>query len=314
MPDPAIRLDGVSKHFGDVVALQDVDLTVEEGEIFGFLGPNGAGKSTTINVLLDFIRPTEGSASALGYDAQADSEAVRQRTGVLPDGYHVYDRLTGRQHLEFAIESKGTSDDPDALLERVGIPEAADRKTGGYSKGMAQRLVLAIALVGDPDLLVLDEPSTGLDPNGAREMRNIIREERDRGATVFFSSHILEQVEAVCDRVGILRAGELVAVDSIRGLREAAGGGATLTVRVDRVEDGILEVARGVEGVSSVRSEDDTIVVETDGSKTAVLEAIESTGVEVRDFSTEEASLEELFATYTRGGRDGSTGTGEVQA
>jgi ABC-2 type transport system ATP-binding protein len=166
---------------------------------------------------------------------------------------------------------------------------------------MAQRLVLAMALVGDPDLLILDEPTTGLDPNGAREMREIIREEADRGATVFFSSHILEQVEAVCDRVGILRSGEVVAVDSIENLQAAVGGGATLTVRVDRASDAAIEAARGVEGVSDVRADGDAIVVKTDGSKTAVLEAIESAGVEVSDFATEEASLEELFAAYTTG-------------
>jgi len=303
MAQPAIRIDGLTKRFGDVLAVQDVDLAVEEGEIFGFLGPNGAGKSTTINVVLDFIRPTEGSVTVLGHDAQLESQAVRERTGVLPEGYDVYDRLTGRQHLEFAIESKNADDSPEALLQRVGIPDAIDRKAGGYSKGMAQRLVLAMALVGDPDLLILDEPTTGLDPNGAREMREIIRQERNRGATVFFSSHILEQVEAVCDRVGILRQGKLVAVDSIDNLRNAVGGGSTLTIQVDRATDAAVDAARGVEGVSNVRAEGDSLVVQTDGSKTAVLEAIESAGVEVSDFATEEASLEELFAAYTTGDR-----------
>jgi len=171
----AIELSGVTKQFGDVTALHDLDLEVQDGEIYGFLGPNGAGKSTTIDILLDFVRPTSGRASVLGMDAQDDSLAIRQRTGVLPDGFHVYDRLTARQHLEFAIESKNATDDPDELLERVGIPDAADRKAGGFSKGMAQRLALAVALVGEPDLIILDEPSTGLDPNGAREMREIIR-------------------------------------------------------------------------------------------------------------------------------------------
>jgi ABC-2 type transport system ATP-binding protein len=224
----------------------------------------------------------------------------------------VYDRLTGRQHLEFAIESKNADDDPEQLLDRVGIPDAIDRKAGGYSKGMAQRLTLAMALVGDPDLLILDEPTTGLDPNGAREMREIIRTERDRGATVFFSSHILEQVEAVCDRVGILRSGEVVAVDTIDNLRASVDSGATLTIRVDRVTDEAIEAVRGVEGVSNVRAEGDSLTMQTDGSKTAVLDAVESTGVEVRDFSTEEASLEDLFAAYTTGDRP-STGT-EVDA
>jgi len=124
----AIELEGLTKRFGDVVAVDGLDLTVEEGEIFGFLGPNGAGKSTTIDILLDFIRPTGGTATVFGHDAQSEGLAVRNRTGVLPDAYHVYDRLTGRQHVEFAIEMKGVDDDPEALLERVRVADAADRK------------------------------------------------------------------------------------------------------------------------------------------------------------------------------------------
>ncbi|WP_232703298.1 ABC transporter ATP-binding protein [Halobacterium wangiae] len=297
---PAIELSGVTKRFGDVTALHDLDLEVQDGEIYGFLGPNGAGKSTTIDILLDFVRPTSGQASVLGMDAQDDSLAIRQRTGVLPDGFHVYDRLTARQHLQFAIESKDANDDPEELLERVGIPDAADRKAGGFSKGMAQRLALAVALVGDPDLIILDEPSTGLDPNGAREMRAIIQEEADRGATVFFSSHILEQVEAVCDRVGILQDGELVAEDTIRGLRDAAGTGTTLRVAVDALTDDVLTAVRNVPGVTSVTADGDTLTVRTESAaKTDVLDAVEGTGADVVDFSTEEASLDDVFAAYT---------------
>ncbi|XVH32267.1 ATP-binding cassette domain-containing protein [Haloferacaceae archaeon DSL9] len=296
----AIEIHNLTKRYDDVTALGGIDLTIDDGEIYGFLGPNGAGKSTTIDILLDFIRPTDGTATVLGMDSQEDSLAIRRRTGVLPDGFTLYDRLTGRQHLEFAIESKGAGDDPDAILERVGIPDAGDRKAGGYSKGMAQRLALGVALVGEPDLIILDEPSTGLDPNGAREMREIILEENRRGATVFFSSHILEQVEAVCDRVAILQDGTLVAEDSIRNLRRATDSGTVLEVSVSEVTPAVLDAARAVDGVSDVEARDDTVVVGINGgSKTAVLDAIESTGVEVYDFSTEEASLEELFAAYT---------------
>jgi ABC-2 type transport system ATP-binding protein len=298
----AIELNDVTKRYGDVVALRDVDLTVQKGEIYGFLGPNGAGKSTTINAILDFIDPTSGTVEVLGKDVSAESVEVRHRIGVLPEGFSVYDRLTGRKHLEFAIESKDADDDPETLMERTGILDAADRKAGGYSKGMAQRLVLAIALVGDPDLLLLDEPSTGLDPNGARRMREIIREERDRGTTVFFSSHILGQVEAVCDRVGILRDGELVAEDSIEGLREAAGSDGRLSVTVDRVPDGVTEAVSAVDGVSDVSVRDHTLTVKCDDdAKTAVIDAVEGAGATVEDFDTEDASLEDLFVSYTEG-------------
>jgi ABC-2 type transport system ATP-binding protein len=296
----AIELRGVTKRFGDVTAVRDLDLEVPEGEVFGFLGPNGAGKSTTINLLLDFVRPTAGTVRVLNRDAREESVAVRRRTGVLPEGFDVYSRLTGRQHVEFAIESKEAADDPQSVLERVGIADAADRRAGGYSTGMRQRLALGMALVGRPELLILDEPSTGLDPNGAREMREIVREEADRGATVFFSSHILGQVEAVCDRVGILRAGELVAQDSVEGLREAVGTEARLRVTVDRVTDGALDDVRAVDGVSAARVEDDSVVVECkDSAKTDVLAALEATGATVSDFETEEASLEDLFMAYS---------------
>ncbi|WP_435359983.1 ABC transporter ATP-binding protein [Haloarchaeobius sp. DFWS5] len=303
----AIELSGVTKRYGDgTVALRDLDLRVEEGEIFGFLGPNGAGKSTMINLLLDFIRPTAGDVKVLGMDAEADSKVVRGRVGVLPDGYHVYDRLTGLAHVQFAIDSKGVDDDAMALLERVGIAEAAERKAGGYSKGMKQRLVLAMALVGEPDLLILDEPTTGLDPNGAREMRDIIRAEAARGATVFFSSHILEQVEAVCDRVAILNKGQLVAVDTLDNLRTGMGDGATLTVTVDsEPSDRMLDAIEQFPGVTAVTSAGTVLTVSCEkGAKTGVLGAIESAGLVVSDFETEEASLEELFMTYTNGGAE----------
>ena len=301
---PAITVDGLTKSYGRTLALEDLSFQVEEGEVFGFLGPNGAGKSTTINVILDFIRPTNGQVTVHGMDAQAYSRDIRARTGVLPEGVETYDRLTARQHLEFAIDSKGTTDDPKALLERVGMLDAVDKKAGGYSKGMSQRLMLAMALVGEPDLLILDEPSTGLDPNGAREMREIVREENARGATVFFSSPIMEQVEAVCDRVGILRDGEMVAVDTVEGLRDSAGGATTLRVTVDRIDDDALAAVRALSDVTTATVEDQNppvVVAQVDGSKTAVLGELEDRGIEVRDFSTREASLEDVFQSYTTG-------------
>jgi ABC-2 type transport system ATP-binding protein len=299
----AIDLSTATKRYGTETALDGLDLTVEQGEIYGFLGPNGAGKSTTINLILDFIRPTDGEVRVFGLDAQSDSLEIRTRTGILPEGVELYDRLTGRQHVAFAIESKGADDDPDALLERVGIADAADKKAGGYSKGMAQRLTLATALVGEPDLLILDEPSTGLDPNGAREMREIIREENARGATVFFSSHVLGQVEAVCDRVGILRDGRLIAEDTVEGLRDSMPDQTRLRVTLDRIPDdssAALEALESIDGVSSATPEDRTLVVACeDHAKTTVLRTIEEYGVSVEDFETDESSLEDLFVAYT---------------
>ena len=299
----AIELDGLRKEYADVVALDGVDLTVEEGEVFGFLGPNGAGKSTTINILLDFVRPTAGSAEVLGHDAQEEPTAIRERIGVLPEGYDVYERLSAREHLAFVIESKDADDDPKELLERVGLADAIDRRAGGYSKGMKQRLVLAMALVGQPDLLVLDEPTTGLDPNGAREMRELIRQESERGATIFFSSHILSQVEAVCDTVGILQSGQLIAKDSVEGLRDAVQGGMTLWVTLaDPASDvGTVEdTVSGLDGASVTETDGDRVAIGCNSTqKMDVLNALNDAGVDVANFETEDQSLEELFTAYT---------------
>jgi ABC-2 type transport system ATP-binding protein len=299
---PAIEATNVSKRYDTVIALDRVDLTVEEGETFGFLGPNGAGKSTFINSLLDFVKPTDGSISIFGCDCQREGVAARERIGVLPEGYSMFDRLTGRQHVEYAIRSKDADDDPIELLDRVGIREAADRNAADYSKGMAQRLVLAMALAGDPDLLLLDEPTTGLDPNGAAEMRQILQEENERGATIFFSSHILEQVEAVCDRVGILQNGELVAVDTIEGLRESLGGGTKLVITPDRLQNGTMQAIRAVEGVETALVREDSIieVTCTNDAKMDVLVELRDAGVDVVNFRTEEASLEDMFVQYTQ--------------
>ncbi|NHN60519.1 MULTISPECIES: ABC transporter ATP-binding protein [Halorussus] len=296
----AIETDDLTKRFdGDVVAVDGLDLRVPEGEVFGFLGPNGAGKSTTIDVLLDYVRPTAGSATVLGMDAQAESEALRERVGVLPEGFGLYDRLSGRRHLEFATEWKDAADDPDAVLDRVGLDaDDAGRPVGDYSKGMARRLALGMALVGDPDLLVLDEPAAGLDPHGVRRMRELVREEAAAGTTVFFSSHVLGQVEAVCDRVGILHDGELVAVDTVEGLRRTVGAGSELHLRVSGgVDVDVTDVA----GVESTESAGGILRVECSDSraKARVVARLANAGVDVLDVDSEEPSLEDVFTAYT---------------
>ncbi len=304
---PAIRTDGLTKRFdggilgADVTAVDDLDLVVEEGEVYGFLGPNGAGKSTTIDMLLDYARPTDGTVEVLGYDAIAQSDAVSKRVGVLPEGYGLYDRLTGRRNLEFAIEWQDADNDPAVLLDRVGLDaKDADRPVGDYSKGMTQRLALAMALVGDPELLILDEPSSGLDPNGIRLLREIVREEADSGTTVFFSSHVLGQVEAVCDRVGILDDGELVAVDTVEGLREAAGASSTLELTM--AEEATADLV-GEKGVSDVEVRGNRLRVTCTDSraKARIVADLVDRGRDIVDVGSESASLGELFAAYTNG-------------
>jgi len=302
---PAIRTDGLTKRYSggvlgtEVTAIDDLDLVVREGEVYGFLGPNGAGKSTTIDVLLDYARPTAGTVEVLGHEVQANPGAVSDRVGVVPEGYGLYERLTGRRNLELAIDWQSGTDDPDRLLDRVGLAaEDASRPVGDYSKGMTQRLALAMALSGDPDLLILDEPSSGLDPNGIRRLREIVREEADGGTTVFFSSHVLSQVEAVCDRVGILDDGDLVAVDTVEGLREAAGASSTLELTVDDPESIGLGSRDGISDVE-IRGNRLRVTCTDSRAKARTVADLVERGHDVVDVGSESASLAEIFAVYT---------------
>jgi ABC-2 type transport system ATP-binding protein len=311
-----IEIDGLTKRYGsrgdEVVAVAGLDLEVESGEVFGFLGPNGAGKSTTIDMLLDYVRPTEGTATVLGMDTHEESEELRERIGVLPEGLGLYDRLTGRRHLEFAIDWKDATDDPDAILDRVGLDVGdAARPVGDYSKGMQQRLALGMALVGDPDILILDEPSSGLDPHGIRQMRELIREEAEDGTTVFFSSHILGQVEAVCDRVGILSEGELVAVDTVEGLRKTVGAGSELRLRM--TGDVGVDVT-DIEGVEAVAQSGGILRVTCSDprAKAHVVARLTNADVEIIDLDSEGASLEDVFTAYTTNGGVAEEGTDEA--
>jgi len=215
---PAIETRNLTVEFasrrGPVKALDNLDLTVQPGSIFGFLGPNGAGKTTTMHVLLGFVRATSGSAGIFGDDVR--HSIARQRIGYLPELPETYRFLTGRELLTatgnlFLMKGKALRKRVGDVVEMVEMTQAADRRTGTYSRGMLQRICLAQAMVNDPDLLILDEPTGGLDPAGRMKIRKIIVRLRDRGKTIFFSSHELSEVELVCDRLAILSSGKVVA-------------------------------------------------------------------------------------------------------
>lgn len=296
----AIETTALTKRFDDVTAVEGLDLQIEDGEIFGFLGPNGAGKSTTINMLLDFHRPSSGSATVLGYDAQEETDAIRQRVGVLPEGLELYKRLTAREHLELCVRMKDAADDPDAVLDRIGLSDDGDRAVGGFSKGMSQRLALGMALIGSPDLIILDEPTSGLDPNGVQEFRELLRAEAESGTTVFFSSHVLSEVEAVCDRVGIMNEGELVALDTIDNLREHAGSGGTVELTVESVPEELsLQQFDGVTD-TTIDGTEIRVVCTTTEAKMSVIRHVDTRST-VTGIVVEETSLEDLFNEYTNG-------------
>lgn len=291
---PAIQTQGLTKHYGDVEALIDLTLDVLPGEVFGFLGPNGAGKTTTIRTLLDEIRPTAGTASILGLDCRRDSVAIRRRIGYVPGDLAMYPSLTGRDTLTYFANLRGGVDWAyvGELAERLGADLA--KKVGDLSSGNRQKIGLIQAFMNRPDVLIMDEPSSGLDPLVQREFHAMMREVAAEGRTVFLSSHTLSEVQRVADRVGILRHGRLIALESVAEMRSKA-------IRQVVFEFGSPvdpAVFDGVPGVRSVEATERRTVLSFDGKMAALLKIAEQH--DVLDVTTEEADLEEIFLTYYR--------------
>ncbi len=301
----AIETQGLSKHYGrraiprlagrregTIRALQDLDIDVREGEIFGFLGPNGAGKSTTIRLLLGYLHATAGTARVLGLDVARDGLEIRRRVGYLPGGIALYDTLTGEELLDHlgALYGRRPVRRP-ALLDRLELSAATLRRpVRDYSRGMRQKLGIIQALQHDPELAILDEPSEGLDPLMQRAFYEILDDLRRDGRTVFFSSHVLSEVERVCDRLAIVRHGRLVALQEI---------GALLAHRRRHVEmrlDGAVPVLEGVPGVSAVSHRDGLLTCQLEGDVGPFLRAIATAAVS--DLTIEPAHLEEAFLEF----------------
>ena len=222
--DNIINVYGLTKKYGDVTAVDNLELSIRKGEVFGLLGPNGAGKTTTTLMLLGLTEPTSGKAEIAGLDCRKDTILVKRIVGYLPDNVGFYPDLTGRQNLMFTadingIDRKTAEKKTEELLERVGMTYAADRKAGTYSRGMRQRLGIADVLMKDPEVIIMDEPTLGIDPSGIRELTELIRKlSTEDGRTILISSHQLYQIQQICDRVGIFTDGALKAVGTIKEL------------------------------------------------------------------------------------------------
>ena len=283
----AIRAEGLTKRYGSTVALDGLDLEVRAGEVFGYLGPNGAGKSTTIALLLGMVRPTAGSASILGLDVRTDAVALHRRIAYVPSVADLWPGLTAAETLRLLGNLHGDVDTGyrDELAARFELP--LDRKVRALSHGNKQKVPLVAAFAANADLLLLDEPTTGLDPLMEQVFRDCVRAARDRGRTVFLSSHILSEVEAVCDRVAMLRAGRLVECGPLDVLR----GYAALQVRA--VLAGAVPDVTGVAGVHDVRVDGQVLECSVTGSVQPLLTAL--AGSVVEHLTTREPSLEELF-------------------
>jgi len=291
----AIHTEGLTKHYGDVRALVDLDLDVRGGEVFGFLGPNGAGKTTMIRTILDEIRPTSGRAEILGLDSHAAAVEIRRHIGYVPGDLAMYPNLTGRDTLTYFANLRGGVEWSfvDTLVERLEAD--LSKKVGDLSSGNRQKVGLIQAFMNRPDVLIMDEPSSGLDPLIQREFQAMMREVAAEGRTVFLSSHTLSEVQRVADRVGIIRHGVLVAVEGVANLRSRA------LRRVDLEFDADVDAAffAAVPGVSDVAVENHRATFSYEGKMVALLKTV-ADEYDVVDISTQEADLEEIFLTYYR--------------
>ncbi|MBX3055154.1 MAG: ABC transporter ATP-binding protein [Anaerolineae bacterium] len=295
----AIRLENVSKTFGrrkyHVQAVRDINLSVAAGQVYGFLGPNGAGKTTTIRMIMDLIRPSTGALFVYGRNVHTD-HAVLQRVGALVEGAAFYPFLTGRKNLEVLARTGNHYDDAriQTMLDQVGLADRADRQVKGYSTGMKQRLGLAAALLHDPDLVILDEPTNGLDPAGIQEMRSFIRDlAQKQGKTVFLSSHLLGEVEQVCDRVAIINKGQIIREGTVADLLAAQ---TQLVVEAEPVERATAVLAPHWPVVANEK----TITVAAGHAEApAIVQKLVAHDIAVYQVRRERQSLEQFFLEVT---------------
>jgi ABC-2 type transport system ATP-binding protein len=301
----AIETENLTKRYGPVIAVDGLTLQLQAGEVFGLLGPNGSGKTTTILMVLGLTDPTSGSVRVLGQDPSRHPLAVKRRVGYLPDSVGFYDDLTARENLRYTARLNGMPRPEaeariDDVLARVGLTDVADRRVQAFSRGMRQRLGLADVLLKRPEIAILDEPTVGLDPEAATEFLQLIRDLKAHGITVLLSSHLLHQVQAVCDRVGLFRNGKMVLEGTFDSLAGRVLGGA-YRIRVETTKpDGLAAALRGVDGVTRVAEErPGTLALEarTD-CRADVARRIIQAGADLLTLTLERPSLDEIYARY----------------
>jgi ABC-2 type transport system ATP-binding protein len=308
-----IEARGLTKRYGELVAVDAVDLTVEPGDVFGYLGPNGAGKTTSLRMMLGLIRPSAGSVRLFGRDPQAGIAALDGVAGFVEEP-RFYPYLTGRRNLELcaSLDGHGAAGRIDEVLDVVELSDRARDRVGGYSHGMRQRLGIAAALLRCPRLLLVDEPATGLDPAGMRDMRLLIRRLADDGMTVLLSSHLLAEVEELCNRVAIVRKGSVAYEGALSDLRRAAGSSYrlrttddALAARVAAAQPGIEDVDQSVDGGLGLRAASDDALGE-------LSRALVESGALILELAPRHATLEELFFALTESSEDGGGGGDRV--
>jgi len=299
MDDSSIVIEtrNITKRFKDVLAVDSLSMKVRKGEIYGFLGPNGAGKSTTIKMIMGLFHPTSGKALINGRLVNGGGVDLRSDVGFLPERISFYDNLTPIQTLNFFCELRGVKKSiVPSLIKEVGLEDAAKRKVGTFSKGMTQLLGVAQAMIGSPSIYILDEPTGGLDARWVKVVRDKLRMLNEQGATIVFSSHILSEVQALCDRVAVIDKGRLVAEDTIDSISEHLKIKPRLWIRSPNINNQVPQWVREVREIENVTAKDDTLLITCDASaRMKVLMVLKEKGFEIQDFKTIEPSLEEAF-------------------
>ena len=309
----AIEVRGLTKHFNGVKAVNNISFTVRKGEIFGFLGPNGAGKTTTIRMITTLIKPSQGRANVCGFDVLKNPIDAKKKMGFMPDVPGFYGEMKAYEVLDFyasfyKIPKKTRKEKIDELFEMMQLTEFKNRKVKTYSRGMKQKLCFASSIINDPELLILDEPTIGLDPATIHFFRKTLQSLNEKGVTIFLSSHILSEVQAICTKVGIINKGKIVAVDTIGALRSKTRykGDNIVSISYDKINDNIIKIVEKIPGVLSVKNDNENKKLEIELEKNkSVIPIINKTLVEndvaVTGITKKEVNLEDIFLSLVGG-------------
>jgi ABC-2 type transport system ATP-binding protein len=308
-PPVAVQTFGLTRYYGSLAALSGLDLTVHKGDLFGFIGSNGAGKTTTLRILATFLAPSAGRAEILGHDVVRDADAVRRIIGYMPDFFGVYKDMEVTEYLDFfaacyRIPSGQREKTVNDVLELVGLSEKRGVLIGALSRGMQQRLGLARVLIHDPQVLLLDEPASGLDPRARIEVMEILRELRRLGKTIIISSHILSELETICNRVAIIEKGRLIYTGPVQGVRDQMAPGRVVWVRVGSDQQQAVALLKAHPDVADVTVLDHQLkvtLVNHDVDHSLVAEVLVRGGAKLLELREDELGLEEVFLRVTRG-------------
>ena len=297
----AIEVNNLTKIYDKIPVVKNLSFNVKKGEIFGFLGPNGAGKTTTIKTMLGLIHKNSGSVKINGIDVSTDGKKIKKTIGYLPERVAFYDNLTALQNLYFYAEMKNIPRGQCVnLLIEMGLKEHAHKKVGKFSHGMIQRLGMARAILGNPSILILDEPTGGLDPRGVKLIREKMEELNKKGVTIFVSSHILSEIQAVADQVGIINRGVLVAKNSVSQLSNQLKIKPKLILELSKISEKIIQSVKSVKGIDKVEIRGNNLEIMCNPEVRAkVVVAIEKAGGNIINIQTKEPNLEEVFMRYT---------------